>query len=123
MELFGISNWISFLDRTEAYRRDNRRAEYGDERQPAMRAVFEKFSPLANIAKITRPMLVQQGVNDPRVPKSESDQVVAALRSGGVPVSYLVFADEGHGWRKRPNQETSLAVETVFLRELFKATP
>ena len=68
-------------------------------------------------------MLVQQGVNDPRVPKSESDQVVAALRSGGVPVSYLVFADEGHGWRKRPNQETSLAVETVFLRELFKATP
>ena len=123
VELFGISNWISFLERTEAYRRDNRRAEYGDERQPAMRAVFESISPLANIAKITRPMLVQQGVNDPRVPKSESDQVVAALRSRGVPVSYLVFADEGHGWRKRPNQETSLAVETVFLRELFKAAP
>lgn len=119
VELFGISNWISFLERTEAYRRDNRRAEYGDERQPAMRAVFERISPLANVARITKPMLVQQGVNDPRVPKFESDQVVAALRARGVPVSYLVFADEGHGWRKRPNQETSLAVETVFLRQLF----
>ena len=57
------------------------------------------------------------------MPKSESDQVVAALRSRGVPVSYLVFADEGHGWRKRPNQEVSLAVETMFLRELFKPAP
>jgi dipeptidyl aminopeptidase/acylaminoacyl peptidase len=119
VELFGISNWVSFLEHTEAYRRDNRRGEYGDERVPAMRAVFEKISPMANVARITKPMLVQQGVNDPRVPKSESDQVVAALRARGVPVSYLVFADEGHGWRKRPNQETSLAVETVFLRQLF----
>ncbi len=116
VNLFGISNWISFLTNTEAYRRDLRRAEYGDERDPAMRAVFERISPLANVQRITRPMLVQQGVNDPRVPKSESDQVVAALRSRGVPVSYLVFADEGHGWRKRPNQELSTAVETVFLR-------
>lgn len=119
VNLFGISNWISFLQNTEAYRRDLRRAEYGDERLPAMRAVFERISPLASVHRVSKPMLVQQGVNDPRVPKSESDQVVAALRERGVPVSYLVFADEGHGWRKRPNQELSLAVETVFLRSLF----
>ena len=121
VNLFGISNWISFLQNTEAYRRDNRRAEYGDERQPGMRAVFERISPLANVHQITKPMLVQQGANDPRVPKSESDQVVAALRARGVPASYLVFADEGHGWRKRPNQELSLAVETMFLRGILKA--
>ena len=120
VNLFGISNWISFLQNTEAYRRDNRRAEYGDERDPAMRAVFQRISPLSNVGKITKPMLVEQGVNDPRVPKSESDQLVAALRARGVPVSYLVFADEGHGWRKRPNQELSNAVETVFLRDLLK---
>ena len=120
VNLFGISNWISFLQNTEAYRRDNRRAEYGDERDPAMRAVFQRISPLSNAHKITKPMLVEQGVNDPRVPKSESDQLVAALRARGVPVSYLVFADEGHGWRKRPNQELSNAVETVFLRDLLK---
>src|ERR1044072_5496769 len=83
VERYRISNWISFLEHTEAYRRDNRRAEYGDERVPAMRAVFEKISPLANVTKIGKPMLVQQGVNDPRVPKSESDQVVAALRARG----------------------------------------
>ncbi len=120
VNLFGISNWISFLQNTEAYRRDNRRAEYGDERDPAMRVVFERISPLSSVQKITKPILIQQGLNDPRVPKSESDQVVVALRDRGVPVSYLVFADEGHGWRKRPNQEISLAAETLFLRELLK---
>lgn len=123
VESFGISNWVSFLQNTEAYRRDNRRKEYGDERDPAMRAVFEKISPLANVAKIGKPMLIQQGVNDPRVPKSESDQIVAALRARNVPVGYLVFADEGHGWRKKPNQDLALGVETVFLRKVFGAAP
>ncbi len=77
VERYGICDWISFLRNTEAYRRDNRRAEYGDERDPKMRAVFERISPLNNIRRITRPMLVMQGANDPRVPQSESDQVVA----------------------------------------------
>ena len=65
---YGISNWVSFLNNTEAYRRDQRRAEYGDERDPAMKAVFDQISPLNNVAKITKPMLIMQGLNDPRVP-------------------------------------------------------
>jgi dipeptidyl aminopeptidase/acylaminoacyl peptidase len=121
VESFGISNWVSFLEHTEAYRRDLRRAEYGDERDPKMRAVLEQISPLHNVANITKPMLVAQGVNDPRVPKGESDQIVAALRARGVPVGYLVFADEGHGWRKKPNQDLALGEETMFLQKLFAA--
>jgi len=121
VERYGISNWITFLNNTEAYRRDNRRAEYGDERDPKMRAVFEKISPMANIGKISKPMLVMQGANDPRVPKSESDQVVAKLRENGVETWYVLFADEGHGFLKKPNNDLRREVETVFLRKLFEA--
>lgn len=116
---FGIGDWVTFLENTEAYRRDNRRAEYGDERDPKMRKVFDRISPRNNVAKITKPMLIAQGANDPRVPRSESEQMVAALRKQGVPVSYLLFADEGHGWRKKPNADLAREVETVFLRRLF----
>ena len=120
VERYGISNWISFLQNTEAYRRDNRRAEYGDERDPAMRAVFERISPLNNVARITRPMLVMQGTNDPRVPQSESDQIVRELRANGVDTSYVLFADEGHGFQKKANNDLRREVETVFLRRLFE---
>ena len=119
VDLFGIGDWTTFLRNTEAYRRDNRRAEYGDERDPAMRAVFARISPRANVGRITKPMLIEQGANDPRVPRAESEQMVAALRARGVPVSYLLFADEGHGWRKKPNSDLSLQVETVFLRRVL----
>jgi dipeptidyl aminopeptidase/acylaminoacyl peptidase len=118
---YGISDFVTFLNNTEAYRRDNRRAEYGDERDPAMRSAFERINPLANVKKITKPMLVMQGANDPRVPKSESDQVVAKLRENGVETWYVVFADEGHGFRKKPNNDLRREVETVFLRGLFDA--
>lgn len=121
VERYGISNWVSFLQNTEAYRRDNRRAEYGDERDPAMRAVFERISPLNNVARITRPMLVMQGANDPRVPQSESNQVVRELRANGVDTSYVLFADEGHGFQKKANNDLRREVETVFLRRLFGA--
>jgi dipeptidyl aminopeptidase/acylaminoacyl peptidase len=120
VERYGISDFQTFLKNTEAYRRDNRRAEYGDERDPAMRAVFERISPLASVGRITKPMLVMQGSNDPRVPQSESDQVVAGIRAKGVPVGYVVFADEGHGFLKKPNNDLRREVETVFLRQLFE---
>jgi dipeptidyl aminopeptidase/acylaminoacyl peptidase len=120
VERYGISDFASFLKNTEAYRRDNRRAEYGDERDPKMQAVFKRIAPLANVAKITKPMLVMQGANDPRVPKSESDQVVAGIRAHGVETWYVVFADEGHGFLKKPNNDLRREVETVFLRKLFK---
>lgn len=120
VERYGISDFQTFLKNTEAYRRDNRRAEYGDERDPAMRAVFERISPLASVGRITKPMLVMQGSNDPRVPQSESDQVVAGIRAKGVFVGYVVFADEGHGFLKKPNNDLRREVETVFLRQLFE---
>ena len=120
VERYGISDFITFLTNTESYRRDNRRGEYGDERDPAMRAVFQRINPLANVAKIKKPMLVMQGANDPRVPKSESDQVVAGIRSNGVEVWYVVFADEGHGFLKKHNNDLRREVETLFLRKLFE---
>ncbi|WP_336974366.1 prolyl oligopeptidase family serine peptidase [Sphingobium aromaticiconvertens] len=120
VERYGISDWMSFLNNTEAYRRDNRRAEYGDERDPKMKAVFAKISPMANVGKITKPMLVMQGANDPRVPQSESDQVVAKLRAGGVEAWYVLFADEGHGFMKKPNNDLRREVETLFLKKLFE---
>jgi dipeptidyl aminopeptidase/acylaminoacyl peptidase len=120
VERYGISDFITFLNNTEAYRRDNRRAEYGDERDPGMRAVFRRINPLANVAKIEKPMLVMQGANDPRVPKSESDQVVAGIRANGVDAWYVVFADEGHGFLKKHNNDLRREIETVFLRQLFE---
>jgi dipeptidyl aminopeptidase/acylaminoacyl peptidase len=119
VERYGISDFITFLTNTEAYRRDNRRAEYGNETDPSMRKVFERINPLANVRRIGKPMLVMQGANDPRVPQSESDQVVKGIRSNGVEAWYVVFADEGHGFLKKHNNDLRREVETVFLRQLF----
>ena len=119
VERYGISDFITFLTNTESYRRDNRRAEYGDERDPKMRAIFQRINPLANVSRIKKPMLVMQGANDPRVPKSESDQVVAGIRKSGVETWYVVYADEGHGFLKKHNNDLRREVETVFLQRLF----
>lgn len=120
VERYGISDFRTFLQNTQDYRRDMRRGEYGDERTPEMAAVFERIAPMNNLERITRPMLVMAGANDPRVPLSESDQVVEGLRENDVPTWYVVFADEGHGFRKKPNNDLRHAVETVFLQELFE---
>lgn len=119
VERYGISNFVSFLQNTEAYRRDLRRAEYGDERDPKMLKAFETISPLNNVGKITKPMLVMQGWNDPRVPKSESDQVVAKLREKGVETWYVQFKDEGHGFAKKINNDRRREVETQFLQKVL----
>lgn len=116
---YGISDFATFLKNTESYRRDNRRAEYGDERDSAMQKVFARISPMANIAKISKPMLIMHGANDPRVPQSESDQVVAKLRAQGNETWYVLFADEGHGFLKKPNNDLRREVETLFLKKLF----
>ncbi|HET9397870.1 MAG TPA: S9 family peptidase [Sphingomicrobium sp.] len=120
VERYGISDFVTFLNNTEAYRRDNRRAEYGDERDPAMRAVFQRINPLANVSKIKKPMLVMQGANDPRVPQSESEQVVAGIRANGVETWYVLYADEGHGFLKKHNNDLRREVETLFLKRLFE---
>lgn len=98
-----ISNFVSFLENTQSYRRDLRRAEYGDERDPAQRAKLLEISPLRRIGEIRSPLYVVQGANDPRVPKSEADQIVKAVRAGGNEVWYLVADNEGHGYAKKEN--------------------
>ncbi|MDP8916484.1 MAG: alpha/beta fold hydrolase [Pseudomonadota bacterium] len=120
IDLYGISDFATFLQNTEGYRRDLRRAEYGDERDPAMRAVFARIAPINMSARMTKPMMVYQGLNDPRVPKSESDQLVAKLRSQGTEVWYIVADDEGHGVAKKANAEVVRAAETLFLQRLFE---
>ena len=100
-----ISNFVSFLENTQSYRRDLRRVEYGDERDPAQRAKLLEIAPLRRIAEIRAPLFVIQGANDPRVPKSEADQIVKALRARGNEVWYLVGENEGHGFQKKENQD------------------
>jgi dipeptidyl aminopeptidase/acylaminoacyl peptidase len=115
IDVVGISNFVTFLQNTQSYRRDLRRAEYGDERDPAVREVQERVSPLTNAHKIKNPLLVVAGKNDPRVPVTESEQIVAAVRKNGGPVWYVLGKDEGHGFAKKPNQDYRQAVEVVFL--------
>jgi len=119
IDLYGISDWATFLKNTEGYRRDLRRAEYGDERDPKMAAVFEKIAPIRMSDRMKKPMMVFQGANDPRVPKSESDQMVAKLRAQGTEVWYVVAKDEGHGIYKKANQEAVRATEVLFLKKVL----
>ena len=115
IDVVGISNFVSFLTNTAPYRQDLRRAEYGDERNPDMRAYLRRISPLNNAERISRPMLIVQGQNDPRVPVSESEQMVNRLRLRGNEVWYLLAKDEGHGFRKKQNRDAYLQTFSQFL--------
>lgn len=117
VDVVGISNFVTFLENTQDYRRDLRRAEYGDERDPAMRAHLQSISPLTNIDKIKVPMLVVQGQNDPRVPVTEAIQVVAALRAQGQQVWYMNAMNEGHGYRKKENRDVYQQATMMFLQQ------
>lgn len=117
IDVVGPSNLVTFLENTEAYRRDLRRVEYGDERDPKMRAFLEKIAPMNNIEKIKKPMFVVAGKNDPRVPVSESDQIVAALKKQGTQVWYLMAKDEGHGFQKKANRDFQFYATVEFLQE------
>ena len=100
-----ISNFVTFLEGTQSYRRDLRRVEYGDERVPAQRARLQDISPLRRISEIKAPLFVVQGANDPRVPKAEADQIVKAIRARGGTAWYLLGENEGHGFAKKENQD------------------
>ena len=117
VDIVGISNFVTFLENTQDYRRDLRRVEYGDERDPAMRAHLEAISPLNHVGKIGIPMLVVQGQNDPRVPVTEAEQIVAALREQGLPVWYMNALNEGHGYRKKENRDIYQQATMMFLQE------
>src|SRR6185295_375400 len=117
IDVVGISNLGTFLKNTEDYRRDLRRVEYGDERDPKMRAYFDRTAPLSNAGKIKKPLFVIQGANDPRVPRTEAEQIVAATRKNGVPVWYLLGTNEGHGFNKKENQDYLFFAMVEFLRK------
>ena len=114
VDVVGISNFVTFLTHTEDYRRDLRRAEYGDERDPRMRRFLERISPLSGVARIRSPLLVAHGANDPRVPIGEAEQLVRGVRAHGGTVWYLPFADEGHGFRRKANVDQFRAVAMLF---------
>jgi len=119
VERVGISNFVTFLENTQPYRQDLRRAEYGDERIPEMREFLTQISPLTHVDKMVTPVLISQGANDPRVPLSESEQIVDALKSSGVPVWYVLAANEGHGFRRKANRDYNSAVTYEFLHQFL----
>jgi dipeptidyl aminopeptidase/acylaminoacyl peptidase len=117
INIVGISNFVSFLERTEDYRRDLRRVEYGDERDPKMREFQLRIAPLNNAQAIKNPLFVIHGKNDPRVPLNEAEQIVATLRNQGTPVWYLMAKDEGHGFAKKRNADFQFYATVLFLKE------
>jgi dipeptidyl aminopeptidase/acylaminoacyl peptidase len=117
LPVVGMSNLRTFLERTESYRRDLRRVEYGDERIPEMREFLERIAPLNHAEKITKPIFIVQGANDPRVPYSEATQMKEKIQSGGAPVWYLVAKDEGHGFAKKKNADFQFYATVMFIRE------
>jgi dipeptidyl aminopeptidase/acylaminoacyl peptidase len=117
LSVVGISNFVTFLERTESYRRDLRRVEYGDERDPAMRAFLESISPLNHVDKITKPLFVVAGLNDPRVPYTEAEQIVATLKKSGTPVWFMMANDEGHGFAKKPNADYQFYATVEFAKQ------
>jgi dipeptidyl aminopeptidase/acylaminoacyl peptidase len=117
VDVVGISNFNTFLKNTESYRRDLRRVEYGDERDPKMAAFFDKIAPINNAQKIAHPLFVVQGGNDPRVPLSEAEQMVERVKQNQKPVWYLMAKDEGHGFAKKANADFQFYATVMFVRK------
>ena len=116
-----ISNLVSNLEHTESYRRDLRRAEYGDERDPKVRQYMNELSPMALVQNITKPMFVIHGENDPRVPVSEAHQIVDAARANKAPVWLLLGKNEGHGFARKSNQDFQFYSTIQFVRQYLLA--
>ena len=119
VNIVGISDFRTFLENTEGYRVDLRRVEYGDERVAEVAAFFDAISPLKNASRITRPLFTIQGYNDPRVPYTEAEQILAAVKANGVKAWFMMAMDEGHGFRKKSNREAQREAETLFLQDVL----
>ncbi len=117
IDIVGISHFVTFLQNTESYRRDLRRVEYGDERDPAMREFLDKISPLSNAHKISKPLFVVQGKNDPRVPYTEAEQIVDKVRAKGGTVWYLRAENEGHGFARKENADYQFYASILFMQQ------
>jgi dipeptidyl aminopeptidase/acylaminoacyl peptidase len=117
VDVVGPSNLVTFLEHTSGYRRDLRRVEYGDERDPEMREFLERIAPYNRAKNITKPLFVIAGKNDPRVPASESEQMVAIVRQSGTPVWWLLAKDEGHGFAKKKNLDYEFYATVMFVKQ------
>lgn len=117
IDVVGISHFSTFMKNTEAYRRDLRRVEYGDERDPKMAEFFEKIAPLNQVEKIKKPLFIVQGGNDPRVPLSEAEQMKEKIKQRGGTVWYLMAKDEGHGFKKKNNADFQFYATIEFIKE------
>src|SRR5947209_6032278 len=119
IDVVGPSNLVTLLEHTEAYRRDLRRVEYGDERDPKMREYLEKTAPLNNSEKIRKPVYAVVGKNDPRVPWTESRQMLDKLKSNGIQTWFLMANDEGHGYAKKKNQDFLFYSTILFVQQFL----
>jgi protease II len=119
VDIVGPSNLVTFLENTSGYRQDLRRVEYGDERDPKMRAFLERIAPANNAQKISKPLFVIQGKNDPRVPWTEAQQMVAVVRKNGAPVWFLMAKDEGHGFSKKKNVDYQFYATVLFIQQFL----
>jgi dipeptidyl aminopeptidase/acylaminoacyl peptidase len=123
IDVVGISNFSTFLERTETYRRDLRRVEYGDERVPEIKAMFDKISPSNNADKIKKPLFIIQGGNDPRVPLFEAEQMKEKIKANNGTVWYLMAKDEGHGFKKKNNQDYQFYSTVSFIKTYLLSVP
>jgi len=119
VDVVGPSNLVTFLEHTSGYRKDLRRVEYGDERDPKVHDFLEQIAPANKAKNITRPLFVIAGQNDPRVPASESAQMVEVVRKNGVPVWWLLAKDEGHGFAKKKNRDFQFYATVEFVKEFL----
>lgn len=116
VDIFGVANWVRTLESIPSWWESTRQAIYKEMGDPAVdHDYLVKISPLFHAEKIVKPLIVLQGANDPRVLKVESDEIVAAVRKNGVPVEYVVFPDEGHGFAKKANQAKGYEAILRFL--------
>ncbi|MGB6356798.1 MAG: alpha/beta fold hydrolase, partial [Steroidobacteraceae bacterium] len=120
VDLAGIDDLVSYLSNTAPYAQDQRRAEFGDERDPDMRAFLRRISPLTNAERITRPLFIAHGKGDPRVPLNEAEQLVYRLRNKGDEVWYLQALDEGHSFLKKADRDAYFRTFAQFLTAMSK---
>ena len=121
VDIFGVSNWIRTLECIPKWWEAQRLALYKEIGDPEKdREMLREISPLFHADKIVRPLIVLQGANDPRVIKPESDDIVAAVKKNGVPVEYVVFPDEGHGFTKKKNEIEAWGKILAFLDRYLK---
>lgn len=122
VEIVGIANFVTFLENTAAYRRDLRRVEYGDESDAAMRTTLTDLSPITHVDQIHTALFVAHGANDPRVPVSEAEQIVHAVRDQGQSVWYMLARNEGHGFVRKENRDTFTELTVLFLEQQLGIT-